>query len=123
MLQIGKPPAKMNVPLTSSTTLSTHALAELATSGALNEIANSPGSIKHHIQRDGQVEDGRVSRPLFFAVYQTGRYGPQNGVKLCLVHQHFEPDSYDFSGLEREIASGTVEYVVLGTAGPPIRDP
>lgn len=113
----------MNVPLASTTTLSTPALAELATSGALNEIANSPGSIKHHIMRDGQIEDGRVSRPLFFAVYQTGRYGPQNGFKLCLVHQHFEPDGYDFTSLEQEIGTGTAEYVVLGTAGPPIRDP
>lgn len=113
----------MNVPLTSSTALSTPALADLATSGALDEIANSSGSIQHHIQRAGQVKHGRVGRPLFFAIYQTGRYGPQNGFKLCLVHERFEPDGYDFSGLEEEMASGTAEYVVLGTAGPPIRDP
>ena len=99
------------------TTLSNQELIALATSGALDEIANSPGSIKHHIIRTGLLDDnGKVWRPHFFVIYQTGRFGPQNGFKLCLVHNEFEPEKYDFRSLELEIEQGTTEFIELGTS-------
>ena len=113
----------MNHPPTALTVLSTQDLIALATSAALDEIPNSEGSIKRHIVQRGLVVGGKVERPLLFVAYRTGRYGPQNGFRLVLVHRLFEPEGYNFAALEAEISHGTVEFVTLGTLGPAVRDP
>ena len=112
-------------------------LLQLATSGALDEISNMHNAVRRHIQSRGLVKNGRTRRALFFAIYQTGRYGPQNGFRLCLVNEGFEivdahvaigewsPEKIedDVTAAEEPIAQGTMEFMVLGEARPPIQDP
>lgn len=63
----------------------------LATSGALDEIsdADDGSMIERRIlivgSQGGLVEDGVTQKSVFFVIYQTGRYGPQNGFRVALV--------------------------------------
>lgn len=109
-------------------------LLQLATSSALNEISNASGAIRNYVLGEGLVKDGRTRRTLFFAIYQTGRFGPQNGFRLCLVHEGFELSQTPaggesdggqdgFAEAGADIAQGTMEFIVLGTAPEPIADP
>ncbi|KAH8597765.1 hypothetical protein B0O99DRAFT_616735 [Bisporella sp. PMI_857] len=100
-------------------------LIELANSGALNEISNSPGAVRQHIQRDGLVKDGITRKAIFFAIYQTGRYGPQNGFRICLIHQGFKINVEDeaIAIAEAQITQGLSEFITLGAAPAPIQDP
>ncbi|OBT65385.1 hypothetical protein VE03_06079 [Pseudogymnoascus sp. 23342-1-I1] len=119
----------MSSPLTAAT--SSAYLTELALSGSLDEISNSPGSVCHHIRNHGVVLGGVTRKAVFFVIYQTGRYGPQNGFRLCLVHEGFEIGDGDKSGEQRDavddaempVAQGAMEIIRLGVPPPPIADP
>jgi hypothetical protein len=112
-------------------TASSAYLVELANSGALDEISNNPGSVRHYISNHGIVQSGVTRKALFFVIYQTGRYGPQNGFRLCLVHEGFEigkkkeseeqRDSVDDA--EVQVGQGAMEIIRLGVPPPPIADP
>ncbi|OBT77699.1 hypothetical protein VF21_03744 [Pseudogymnoascus sp. 05NY08] len=119
----------MTLPLT-PTTPATY-LTELALSSALDEISNSPGSVRHHISSHGLVRSGVIRKAMFFVIYQTGRYGPQNGFRLCLVHEGFEIRDENKSGEQKDaiddaempVVQGATEIIRLGVPPPPIEDP
>ncbi|KFY63089.1 hypothetical protein V496_04188 [Pseudogymnoascus sp. VKM F-4515 (FW-2607)] len=119
----------MSLPVTA--TASSAYLTELALSGALDEISNGPGSVRHHIRNHGVVRSGVTRKAMLFVIYQTGRYGPQNGFRLCLVHEGFEVRDEDESGGQRDavddaempVAQGATEIIRLGVPPPPIADP
>ncbi|KAK4183379.1 hypothetical protein QBC35DRAFT_508128 [Podospora australis] len=115
--------------ITESNPLPPAILRHLALSGALDEISNVPGAVRSYIywhsRRD--KETGKTTKPLLFFIYQTGRYGPQNGFRLCVVHQGYyiaaptkpegaitEEDEIDL--LEKPIPQGHMEVVTLGEA-------
>lgn len=97
---------------------------ELANAGALDEISNSPGSVRHHIFYFGMREEktNKTQKSMLFAIYQTGRHGPQNGYRLCLVHRGYNIPSPDAARgeedeidvLERIIPQDHEEIVILG---------
>jgi hypothetical protein len=98
-------------------------LVEIATSGALDEISNAPGSVRQYIRSQGLIQDGVTHKGLFFAIYQTGRHGPQNGFRLCIVHEGFEVGEEDKNTrgrgdavrkAEEPIMQGAIEFVRLG---------
>lgn len=100
-------------------------LASIATSGCLDEISNAPGSVLHYINNTGLVQDGKTRTALFFAIYQTERYGPQNGFRLCLVNEGFNVQGNVeavHAMAAAPIEQGAAEYVVLGEARLPILD-
>jgi hypothetical protein len=119
------------IPITASSPLPITNLAEIATSGALDEISNAPGQIRLQIKREGLVKDGITHKAVFFLIYQTTRYGPQNGFRLCLVHEGFrvgdlEKEDGDMEALskaEEKIEQGAMEFIRLGTQPPAIQDP
>lgn len=105
-------------------------LVQIANCGGLDEISNHSGAVRHYIYHHGRLPRGRLPRkgsnpsrrPLLFAIYQTGRYGPQNGFRLCVVQQDFcitsptksEGDTEDdIDRLELEVPQGHAEVVVL----------
>ena len=98
-------------------------IAELAESGCFDEIANSPGSIRRYLLHHKWTHKGVTSAAIFFAIYQTGRYGPQNGFRMCLVHPGFDVVDGDYGGAEEPIAQDVMEWCVLGSKPPRIRDP
>ena len=107
-------------------------LVELATSGCLDEISNAPDAIRHYIRNQCLVTEGVTNRPKLFAIYETGRYGPQNGFRLCLVHEGFvvgDTETTDADAkaaiemAQKPVAQGAKEWIVLGVAPPPIADP
>ena len=62
--------------------------------------------------------------PMLFFIYQTARHGPQNGFRLCLVHEGFHIASAtksegdgedDIDRVEQEIPQGHMEVVILGS--------
>ncbi|KAK4223550.1 hypothetical protein QBC38DRAFT_372940, partial [Podospora fimiseda] len=111
-------------------------LREIATADtALDEISNFPGSIRHYIFCRGRPDavTGRLRRGLLFFIYQTGRHGPQNGFRLCLVHRGFymasssettstraegEVFEDDIDRIGRDIPQGHMEVVILGDSPP-----
>jgi hypothetical protein len=113
-----------SVSFSDDTPLASSRLVELATAGALDEISNSPGSVRDYIRNRGIVRDGKTNRALLFVIYQTGRYGPQNGFRLCLVHEGFAVGE-DVAGEKAEapVAQGVTEFIGLGTPRPPIAEP
>ena len=80
------------------------AMRELAQSGALDEISNADdgAGIALAIQRAGVVREGKVGRAVLFVIYQTGRYGPQNGFRLALVKEEVRVE------VAREMLKGVV---------------
>ncbi|KAK0729663.1 hypothetical protein B0H67DRAFT_638255 [Lasiosphaeris hirsuta] len=114
--------------------LAASVLDEIANGGALNEISNSPGAVRRFIFHNGLRDEatGKLGRPLIFSIYQTGRYGPQNGFRLVFVHQGFlitgatksQGDAEDvIDSVESVIPQGHMEVVILGEAPPRIEDP
>lgn len=112
--------------LTDAAPLPTPMLRELANASATDEISNHPNAVRHHIfyyaMRDRAT--GKTRRSILFAVYQTGRHGPQNGYRLCLVHQGYwiaSPEKKEgapedeIDRLEGPIPQGHEEMVILGT--------
>ncbi|KAK8001227.1 hypothetical protein PG991_013449 [Apiospora marii] len=111
--------------LTDAAPLPTPMLRELANSSAVDEISNCPNGVRHHIFSHAMrnKETGQTQRSILFAIYQTGRHGPQNGYRLCLLHQGYyiaspekqegEPED-EIDRLERPIPQGHEEMVILG---------
>ncbi|KAM0714140.1 hypothetical protein Q7P37_007620 [Cladosporium fusiforme] len=105
--------------------LRTDLLVQIANSGVLDEISNHPGAVRHYIYHHGRLPrkaSNPSRRPLLFAIYQTGRYGPQNGFRLCVVQRDFcitsptksESDiEDDIDRLELGIPQGHVEVAIL----------
>jgi len=93
-------------------------IVQLANSGSLDEISNAPDAVFEYVRHDGLTRGGRTNKALFFAIYETGKHGPQNGFRLCLVHEGFEIDSRDGAAAVAEAArpveQGATEFVVLG---------
>lgn len=101
---------------------------ELATSGVLDEISNHPGAVRNFIFHHGVCDKktGKLQKSLFFAIYQTGRHGPQNGYRLCLVHKGFHIASAtkhdddaedDIDRAEKPLRdNGHEEMIILGQA-------
>ena len=116
-------------------------LEELSNDSPLDEISNHTGSVRRHIFNHGlpDKDTKQVQRSMLFFVYQTGRYGPQNGFRLVFVHRGFvipaksqdENANQDGTGeeddeiymVEKPIPQGHMEVVVLGKAPPRIEDP
>jgi hypothetical protein len=108
-------------------------LQQLAIAGPLDEISNLTGAVRHHIFYHGRRDaaTGKTRIPMLFFIYQTTRHGPQNGFRLCLVHQEFhiaseskvdgDPED-DIDRLEKAIPQGHMEMVILGDAPAPIID-
>ena len=98
---------------------------QIMSSGILDEISNYPGAVRHHIYwfSDRNKAENTLRKPMMFFIYQTTRYGPQNGFRLCLVHAGFHIDSAmkpedgledDIDLLEKEIPQGHMEVAILG---------
>ncbi|RMJ14918.1 hypothetical protein CDV36_005425 [Fusarium kuroshium] len=113
--------------VTPQTPLPPSVLHQLALGSPLNEISNYPGGVRHFIfwHGDRNKKTNKLERSMLFFVYQTGRVGPQNGFRLCLIHQGFHIASAtkgegeaedDLDRLERDIPQGHMEVVVLGEA-------
>ncbi|KAK7959238.1 uncharacterized protein PG986_004092 [Apiospora aurea] len=112
--------------LTDGNPLPTAMLRELANSSVFAEISNGPNGVRHHIfhfaNRDKQT--GKTQRSIGIAIYQTRRHGPQNGYRLCLVHEGYyiaspekkegEPED-EIDRLERPIPQGHEEMVIIGS--------
>lgn len=119
-------------PLSTDTPVSPTLLREIAQAGALHEISNQPGAVRHYVFHHGLRDPGtgRTRRPLLFVVYQTERHGPQHGYRLCLVHEGFHIASAakegevedDIDRVERPLALETMqeEFVVLGKNDVPV---
>ncbi|KAI0199527.1 hypothetical protein F4808DRAFT_432725 [Astrocystis sublimbata] len=112
--------------LNDTTPLPTPMLREMANSGAFHEIANHPNTVRHHIYYFSMrhKKTGKTQKSIVFAIYQTSRHGPQNGYRLCLVHQGYfiaaperkEGDPEDeIDKLEKDIPQGHEEMVILGS--------
>ncbi len=105
--------------------LSPAVLEQIAEAGALDEISNAPGSVRHHIYWHGKrdKETNTLIRAMLFWVYQTTRHGPQNGYRLLLVRPGYhiasptktegEPED-DIDSVEKPIPQGHKEVVILG---------
>jgi len=113
--------------LSGDTSLPPAILRQIAIAGAVDEISNIPDAVRSHIFWHGKRHEvtGKLEAPMLFCVYQTTRHGPQNGFRLCLVHQGFyiaseaksegDPED-DNDRLEAFIPEGHMEVVVLGAA-------
>lgn len=109
-----------------SNPLSPAILQQIAHGGALDEVSNHPGSVRHYIYWFGNRDkaDNTIIMPMLFFIYQTSRHGPQNGFRLCLVHSGFRIASPtksddddvedDIDRLEKAIPQGHMEVVFLG---------
>lgn len=89
-------------------------LKELACSEALNEISNSEDGIgiDKEIRRAGMVKDGRTRRAVLFVIFQTGRFGPQNGFRLALVQEGVKPEDA-MDQLKGTVEQDAAEFVVV----------
>jgi len=105
--------------------LSPSVLQQIANNSPLDEISNSVGAVRHHIYWHGRrnKKTNVLEVPMLFYIYQTTRYGPQNGFRLCLVHRGFHIASPgkedgasedDIDRLEAPIPQGHMEVVILG---------
>jgi hypothetical protein len=111
--------------------LSLVVLHQIAVAGSLDEISNFPGAVRHHIFQHGNRDKAAntLRQSMLFFIYQTGRHGPQNGFRLCLIHRGFHIASGakvegeakdDIDRLEKNIPNGHMEVVVVGP--PPAVD-
>ncbi|KAF2826198.1 hypothetical protein CC86DRAFT_382270 [Ophiobolus disseminans] len=94
----------------------------------VNEISNHPGAVRRHIFHSAMLDTkkkrpGKTEQDIHFCIFQTGRYGPQNGYRFVVVHKGYDiggPEKKegesedDIDRLEREIPQGHEEMVVLG---------
>ncbi len=89
----------------------------MARSGALDEISNGDNGmgIDRYVRGWGLLgEEGRTRKALCFFVYQTGRHGPQNGFRMCLVNEGVRPEDAR-EKLMGDIAQDAAEYVVVNS--------
>ena len=119
--------------ISASNSLSPAVLQQIANSGTLDEISNSPGAVRHHIYwfSNRDKADNTLWQSMMFFIYQTGRHGPQNGFRLLIVHSGFHIASAtkpeddvedDIDRLEKEIPQGHMEVVFLGPKPTPPSD-
>ena len=113
--------------ITDSNPLSPTVVQQIADAGALDEISNSPGAVRHHIYWRGSRDraDNKLRKTMMFLIYQTTRHGPQNGFRLCIIYAGFRINSPtkaeddetedDVDRLEKPIPQGHKEVVFLGT--------
>ncbi|KAK0511830.1 hypothetical protein JMJ35_005680 [Cladonia borealis] len=112
--------------ISASNPLSPAVLQHIAEASALDEISNFSGAVRHHIYWFGNRNktDNTLRMPMLFFIYQTARHGPQNGFRLCLVHEGFHIASAtksegdgedDIDRVEQEIPQGHMEVVILGS--------
>ena len=68
---------------------------ELVCSGALDEISNSKNgeAIEEYIRGKGLVREGKTCRAVLFVIYQSARFGPQNGFRLALILEGVTPQN------------------------------
>jgi hypothetical protein len=94
---------------------------ELALAGGLDELSNSEdgSGIDGYVHSQGKVR-ARGAGPglsvtrhaVLFIVYQTGRHGPQNGFRLCLVREGVRPADAR-AALKGDVAQDAMELVVM----------
>ena len=113
--------------ITASNPLPTTILQQIADAGALDEISNAPGAVRHHVYWRGSRNplDNTLRHTMMFFIYQTTRYGPQNGFRLCIIYAGYRITSPtkaeddegedDIDRLEKPIPQGHQEVVFLGT--------
>ena len=115
--------------ISASNWLSPAVLQQIANSAISDEISNSPGAVRHYIYwyTDRNKADNTLRQSLLFFIYQTGRHGPQNGFRLCILHSGFHIASAtkseddvedDIDRLEKDIPQGHMEVVFLGPKPP-----
>lgn len=115
--------------ISQATPLPAAVLYQIALASPLDEISNIPNAARSHIFRHSLRHKitGTTQKSMLFFVYQTTRHGPQNGFRLCLVHEGFhaafevKPEGSpedDIDRLERFIPLGHMEVFVLGQAPP-----
>lgn len=87
---------------------------ELACSGALDEISNSENgeAIERYIRGKGLVREGKTCRAVLFVIYQTTRFGPQNGFRLALILEGVTPENVR-EQLKGAVEQDAAEYVVV----------
>ena len=119
--------------ISASNPLSLVVLQQIANTGALDEISNFSGAVRHHIYHHGLRDrvDNTMGKSMLFFIYQTTRHGPQNGFRLCLVHRGYhiasptksEHDAEDeIDQLEKPIPQGHMEVAIVGSEPPVILD-
>jgi len=86
----------------------------LAWSGALDEISNAEEGmgIELAVKRVGVVREGKIQRAVLFVVYQTRRYGPQNGLRLALVKEGVRVEDAR-ENLKGFVEHGLEEFVIV----------
>jgi len=105
-----------------------------------DEISNYPGAVRQYLYNQTMPNKksraiGKAEQDIAFAIYQHGRYGPQNGYRFCVLHKGYfigaeekkEGEAEDdIDKLEKDIPQGHEEMVVLGEptlfADPPEDD-
>ncbi|KAI2606452.1 uncharacterized protein GGS25DRAFT_524118 [Hypoxylon fragiforme] len=108
-------------------------LQEVAEAAPLDQVSNSPGSVRWHICHRGQIhkETNTLKHTLLFLIYQTTRHGPQNGFRLCCVHEGYSVGGEgegegegedDIDILEKPIPQGHMELAILGSPRNPDSD-
>ena len=127
---IGVPGQMESHIISASNPLSPAVLQQIAEAGTLDEISNFSGAVRHHIYWHGNRNktDNKLRMPMLFFIYQNACHGPQNGFRLCLVHEGFQIASAtksegdvedDIDRLEQEIPQGHMEVVILGPKPTP----
>jgi len=86
----------------------------LACSGALEKISNAEEGmgIELAVKRMGLVREGKTQRTVLFVVYQNGRYGPQNGLRLALVKEGVRVEDAR-ENLKGFVEHGLEEFVIV----------
>lgn len=99
-----------------SNMLSTTVIREIANAGAVDEISNHPGAVRNYILHNAMRDEktGKTQKAILFAIYQTGKHGPQSGYRLCLVHKGF----YIASATEQDAGVGEDEIDRIESALP-----
>lgn len=103
---------------------------QLVTTHCFDEIPNSPGTVRNFLwnqspdpSKKKKKFTGVAEHSYMFCVYQTGRYGPQNGFRFVIVQRGYPIASAtkaagtgedEIDALEKPIPQGHMEIVVLG---------
>lgn len=88
---------------------------------ALDEISNleDGDQIERAVRRGGLIRDGITCKAQFFIIYQTGRFGPQNGFRLALVLEGVTPE-HARAMLKGPVVQHAAEYLVVEPRSPPV---
>ncbi|KAL8366107.1 hypothetical protein RB595_004738 [Gaeumannomyces hyphopodioides] len=133
-----RPPPRLTSPdevlsqvFTEGGSVSGEFIRQLVTTHYFDEIPNFPGAVRGFLWNQSPDPNkkkkkftGVAEYSYMFCVYQTGRYGPQNGFRFVIVQRGYpiasatkaagvtEEDEID--ALEKPIPQGHMEIVVLG---------